>query len=565
MDADTMNRKILDLTDDELVALGYWGDQAIPHVKDAVQAVKNGPQRLGWMTCFMIECVKEQHEVPARRQNPAPQPPVPPSSPTFPASPTFSDPEIVYSRMSTESDAHTVVAPHLITKFERQFYYHGISGNPPELLYRSDLENNAFYVPTPGAPFSKIPIKIPNGVFGTDLNPIWDITVAPQIIASMKTHGIKYSALKTVRFTIIQHDQATIGPVVVWIAVKPNTTNTSALRNFTPEILRILFDSQITGVNTADDGQGTITLLFKEVETCEGEPSDRVLAVTNKHVACVDTKTDYRYDGTNPLPMLVCSDRRYDRAVTDIKAAVSVGVHQATKIFGEIGELEAKIGTPEEDRWSLKRLNTELEEIEEDNAIRQTLFVKVKTEWKNPDDRKFDYRHYTLDVATIDVDLTKLVHFTSNIVDLGNQFDATELEDLFWPVDVQGKGGTIPAGLQLPIPRALPRRLVINPDSEDKNGEPLYIVTKYGSASNLTLGRYAGMDEYTCDEFDVESREVVVYNYTKAEGRKTSGDFSDHGDSGSLIFTGGGDALAILHSPWSPQPRHLWNSDLVDH
>ena len=94
--------------------------------------------------------------------------------------------------MSDNSDAHTVVAPHLITPFERRFYYNGISGDPPELLYRSDLETNSFYVPTPGAQFSKIPTKIPNGVFDSVLNPKWDEIVAPRIIASMKTHAIKY-------------------------------------------------------------------------------------------------------------------------------------------------------------------------------------------------------------------------------------------------------------------------------------------------------------------------------------------------------------------------------------
>ncbi|KAI0668361.1 hypothetical protein C8Q78DRAFT_1046756, partial [Trametes maxima] len=65
-----MNRRILDMTADELITLGYWGDQAIPRVKEAVQAVRDDPQHLGRMTCFMIECVKKQHAVPARGQNP---------------------------------------------------------------------------------------------------------------------------------------------------------------------------------------------------------------------------------------------------------------------------------------------------------------------------------------------------------------------------------------------------------------------------------------------------------------------------------------------------------------
>jgi len=91
----------------------------------------------------------------------------------------------------------------------------------------------------------------------------------------------------------------------------------------------------------------------------------------------------------------------------------------------------------------------------------------------------------------------------------------------------------------------------MNPDTGDKNGEPLYIVAKYGNTTKLTLGRYSGMEAYTCNDIGLESREVVVYNYSK-----TSGDFSDHGDSGSLIFTGDGNALAMLHSG---MPRGLYN------
>lgn len=46
----------------------------------------------------------------------------------------------------------------------------------------------------------------------------------------------------------------------------------------------------------------------------------------------------------------------------------------------------------------------------------------------------------------------------------------------------------IPADLQPSVRCALPRRLVINPDTEDENGEPLYIVGKYSNTTKLTLG-----------------------------------------------------------------------------
>lgn len=65
----------------------------------------------------------------------------------------------------------------------------------------------------------------------------------------MKAHGLKYSALKTVRFSTVEDGkEETFGPVVVWIAVRPNTTNAEAVHDATPDILQILADFQITDV-----------------------------------------------------------------------------------------------------------------------------------------------------------------------------------------------------------------------------------------------------------------------------------------------------------------------------
>ncbi len=192
----------------------------------------------------MVDCLKRRYSAQAPPQDAVGSP----ASPTFPTSPTISEAETLYSQLSNDSDALTVVTPDLISKYEMHFWYHGISGNPPKLLWRSDIETNPFAIPPPGTRFFKIPTKTAHGVFGTPLNAVWD-TVAPQILASMKTRGLKYSALKTVRFSTVEDGkEETFGPVVVWIAVRPRTTNARAVRDATPDILRILADAQITGV-----------------------------------------------------------------------------------------------------------------------------------------------------------------------------------------------------------------------------------------------------------------------------------------------------------------------------
>ncbi|KDR76880.1 hypothetical protein GALMADRAFT_245977 [Galerina marginata CBS 339.88] len=162
---------------------------------------------------------------------------------------TLSEAETLYLELSNDSDAHTVVAPDLISKYEMNFWYHGISTNPPKLMWRSDLGTNPFPIPPPGTDFSKIPYKTAHGIFNTPLNDVWDDPVAPRILASMKARGLKYSMLTTARFwTAEDGKDETRGPIVVWIAVRPNTTNAAAVRDATPDILRILADVQITDV-----------------------------------------------------------------------------------------------------------------------------------------------------------------------------------------------------------------------------------------------------------------------------------------------------------------------------
>jgi hypothetical protein len=311
------------------------------------------------------------------------------------------------------------------------------------------------------------------------------------------------------------------------------------------------------------------------MKTSNGDPSNRILALTNKHVASVDATTHYEFDGANPQHILVCGERRFARAVVEIEDAINTGFRDVVRLAGELADLQSKLGG--QNSMALRRKQNALNDKNEDNATLQILFAEVNAEWQDNNGRRFgdvdwapeisvrvDDHHYSRDIATFAVDGAKLENFERNIVDLGafrsipppsfqsrlltfnssgNQYSASELEDLFWPIAAVREGRTIPADLQLPICRALPRRLVINPDTEDKNGEPLYIVAKYGNTTKLTLGRYSGMEAYTCTDLGLESRDVVVYNYSK-----TFCDFSDHGDSGSLIFTGDGDGLAILHS-----------------
>ena len=182
----------------------------------------------------------------------------------------------------------------------------------------------------------------------------------------------------------------------------------------------------------SDDAQGTLAFLFKEVKTISGKPSDRILALTNKHVASFDTTTDYVIDEADPQHILVCGDRRLARAIAEIQKAVATGLRSAVKLVEELGE------TPVDDASALGRARwNALEYNNKYNTNLQNLFDEVNANWTDTNDRRFgvvdwaprisvrvDERHYTRDIATFAVDKEKLGDFEKNIVDLGT-FDST--------------------------------------------------------------------------------------------------------------------------------------------
>jgi hypothetical protein len=114
---------------------------------------------------------------------------------------------------------------------------------------------------------------------------------------------------------------------------------------------------------------------------------------------------------------------------------------------------------------------------------------------------------------------------------------------MFWSNISNPSGMKFPSNGLLRIRGIVSRELLASADCYDEKAGPVFIVGKVGNITDFTVGRFSALEAYLCDEFNRESIEVAVYNYSK-----TSGNFSAKGDSGSLIFTGDGRMVAILHS-----------------
>ncbi|KAG8810249.1 hypothetical protein FRC19_004654, partial [Serendipita sp. 401] len=57
MDPDYLNKKITDLSVEELITLGFLGENVAPGVKAMVEKVRANPVHLGTVTCFMVDCL----------------------------------------------------------------------------------------------------------------------------------------------------------------------------------------------------------------------------------------------------------------------------------------------------------------------------------------------------------------------------------------------------------------------------------------------------------------------------------------------------------------------------
>ncbi|KAH9976275.1 hypothetical protein BGW80DRAFT_1292367 [Lactifluus volemus] len=441
----------------------------------------------------------------------------------------------------------TAAGPYVISDWEKTTYYHGISLDPPKLLYRSDLQTNPF--PIPKGRFPHYSTKTVYGVFNSPLNDVWD-DVAPQICKILKARGIRYSAVKAARFVSHGEDgKDSLGPI--------NAHDVS------PDILSLLEANGVEGAvvewyegaieklsgpallrREDDDAQGSVALFFHENKDRRGDPSAKVFAVSNCHVLRKNT-THVRLAGF----------RRFQRGLDEIKDCVAGLGMDADLLTRRIAALEAKPESEDSEEVAKDKAALEAKGIK--IGVIETFYKDTIAQWGDIARRNIGHvawapkisvdvegHRYTWDIGTFEVDAAKFKsHFKGNVVDLGAKFTPWKLTKMFY---AQSGGRTVfkfPADGQLRINGCVTRELLANPDCFDSNGEPCLIVMKDGNTTDLTVGRYAGLEAYLCDELGVESIELPIYNYDKQ-----SGSFSAKGDSGSLIFDGNGRSNHVTYA-----------------
>ncbi|KAG8740970.1 hypothetical protein FRC10_003508 [Ceratobasidium sp. 414] len=501
------------------------------------------------------------------------------------------------SAVTIANDAFAV-SRYTPSEFERKSYYNGITGDsdPPELVYRSDCLTTPFLEPS--GRFAHLTVKSISGVFKTSLNGVWG-AVGPKICELIQASGVNWSSIDPARFFTHgppgEEAEGSLGPVVIWVGVIPNSTSSDTAHDVSQEILKLLQDhgvedaivewreailqrlagpplmghvgntnathharrflTPLHGVPLAtqgmenEDAQGTLTLWFHENRDKDGNPSDRVFGVSNCHVLRKNTTVEYKHRGGAPRDYVrVCGMRRFQRGLNEITKAIGDHCILANFWAQEIFDLEAQGGSDEGDAKEMKASQRKLDDENKAIAKLETFYAELGKDWSDINlHRTIGHVQYA---APITVDIEGGTQYTSdwgaflvaeakvrdqfegNVVDLGSKHSVQDLTAMFYPQGGCPTTFKYPVGRKLRIMGCATEGDLANPTETDSEGWPHLIVGKDSNTTGLTWGHYAGLVSFTLNVVGIPSIELGIYNM----GVRGSDAFSAKGDSGSLVW-----------------------------
>ncbi|TFY58479.1 hypothetical protein EVG20_g8136 [Dentipellis fragilis] len=377
------------------------------------------------------------------------------------------------STHGSEARDSTVASPYAISELEKAAYYNGIAGmnDHPKLLYRSDFAINIFHKPQ--GRFNRLTRKSVREVYDTSLSKVWH-TVGRRIRDLVKASNVRYSSIDPVRFvTYGEDDEKTLGPPVVWVGVPPSSTTPGIAHKVSQAILVLLAEHGaedvvvewreavlsmfsgpplmevvrrgnptshvrhtftpalnipiVTKEGENEDSQGSVTLFFHENKDKHGDPSDKVLAVSNSHVLRKNTMADsFKGAGAAKQLVRVIGMRRFEQGCDEIEARIVSHRAAADTYAEEIALLEEHKAIPE------------LEEF----------YAEVKRDWSDIGDRDIGHvrftkaitvdvaggTRYTEDWGAFEVDEAKFrPQFEGTFVDLGTALTRDAVTAMFYP------------------------------------------------------------------------------------------------------------------------------------
>jgi len=148
----------------------------------------------------------------------------------------------------SQDSGTAVVSLRSVSDYEKISYSKGVTddGEHPDLLYRAGSANYPWIPPT--GRHADRPTKPLRGVYGTPLNPVWS-TISPRVCDLVRSVVKTSYSIGPARFvTHAENGEETLGPVVIWVGVCPNSTSANTARNVSHDILGLLEQNGVKGV-----------------------------------------------------------------------------------------------------------------------------------------------------------------------------------------------------------------------------------------------------------------------------------------------------------------------------
>lgn len=486
------------------------------------------------------------------------------------------------------SEEKPTVSPHAPSESERASHYLGIAGEDdcPPLLYCSNHRT----VPPSAMPV----VKSVYGAGGTTLAKVWEEDGAvDQICAIVKAGVPEYSSVETCRFYTHgpagyipnpdgHTDGGSLGPPTLWICVPPGSTSPDAAHEVTGKLLAFLRtrgvdddtvvewregilmelssppllqtpplndalflptqfltnDLPISLANEGMDCAGTMSMFFHVGQDARG-PTDRVFGLTNCHVLRTDTETDYEFnDGDSKDHVYLCSSRRFQRGLDDVETAIK-------KARANADSAASGLQGPGADEQTKERLESDLK-----NLI--TFRDKLRSQWG---DGQFDRNighvvyapaihidrgntEFTADWAAFEASKAQCsAGYKGNYVFLGS--DTVQLELL--NQNAPHKPFAFPDEGKIRLSDFASQTTLAVLPSRDNLGNECLFVAKGGSTTDLTIGRFSGI-QACLHKNGIRSMAYAVYN----SGDSHNQSFAKPGDSGSIVWYAVGDQGHIV-------------------
>ena len=510
------------------------------------------------------------------------------ASPTTMSGPTLGGP------VATVDDpiTRTTPLPPRLSDMESRFYYSGLPSNP---ILVARTGSTPWEKPTGPEEY---PRKKQLGIVGSHgICEIWQV-LAPEVCDLLNKGQVDWTSIDPVR---IGHGDEHLGPVVLWIGIKPDSQVSYKVNYDTAvQCKELLIGHDIKDVEVEMRKSEIIRLagprLFQPVDDInptakvrrpftptlgtpicaqptpwaegtagfflnEGGEGKRLLLITARHVVLpTSDNTTYECNSESQRrhDIVIFSDSSFKQHLAFIRDEID---GQSVIIESQVDRIKRLAGRTDDEAIEAQQNAVNVMETAKKTEKALTDFYhELSTQWDTDDRRVLGHLifsppiavgvgtgQYTRDIAVIAVDPDKIdpASFTGNAIDLGFKFSSLKLTKMMYPDPRNPKIFKYPGDRLLWLHGIITEEEMRRPNMYDGNGQPCIMVLKLGKTTDLTVGRANNIFSYTRSYFGDNnfgvSREWAILPFDNK-----SGAFSDPGDSGSVVVDGAGRIGGLL-------------------